>query len=343
MVKLFVQRPRAAPLTPAEEDAEAAQERDEPGNALKNAIRQRPDCPVSGVLIDPAGFVLTSVFNVDDDGGDKDRALPIVAELSDGKTRLGVQQMGRNLGQDVCLLQLVPLEGQKMPNLEKMFIPLAKDPNLREGRFVTVLGFSEDGLVPTRTLGIVSALGRLDGGVVQTDALINYGNSGGAVVDLLGKLVGIASHVRTSTAWSLPNTGVGFFAQSDKILATLEDLKLGFKLGNIIKPPRPFEGFKVDETQPEYQGVKIEKIEIDSLAYKARLVIGDIILHVDGFDTPNNPTLVQVLKAHVPGNIVFVEGVRLNADGSAQGLRHDAGAEIRCADLSEYSARLHSF
>jgi S1-C subfamily serine protease len=265
----------------------------EPGGesrtSLVRRLRQRPNAPVSGVIVDPQGYILTSAFNVEGEVN------AIEAQLHDG-TVLPAQLLGRHFGLDIAVLKIQPPKGGILPSLA-----LIDDPDLKIGRFVAVLGSSEDG-PPTHTLGIVSALGRLDGIAVQTDALVNYGNSGGPVVDLRGRLVGIAAHVQTTADWSQQNSGVGFFTQSDKILACLDDLKAS---RDMRAPSRPFLGIQPADAV-EVRGVKLEKIVDGSAAATAKLQAGDIIIAVDGMDTYSWAALVAVLKAHQPGDSVEI-------------------------------------
>jgi S1-C subfamily serine protease len=269
--------------------------------SLMTRLRQRPDAPVSGVIIDSEGYILTSAFNVEGD------VCALDVQLNDG-TSIPATLLGRDLGLDVAVLKIEHPKGLLLPA-----IPLAGDPELKIGRFIAILGSSEEG-PPTRTLGIVSALGRLDGTAVQTDALTNYGNSGGAVVDLNGKLVGIASQVRTHTDWS-ENSGVGFFTQSDKIIQSLADLKAG---RNIKAPARPFLGVSHVENATEVRGVKLEEVIPASAAANARLQAGDVIVAVDGMDTQSWPALVRILKAHHPGDSIEITYQRGSVTTRAQ-------------------------
>jgi len=258
--------------------------------SLVRRLRQRPDAPSSGVIFDSEGYILTSAFNVEGE------VLSIDAQLADGTT-LPATLLARHLGFDIAVLKIEPPRGRILPAM-----PLNAEPALCIGRYVTVLGSSEDSPSVTQTMGIVSAIGRLDGCAVQTDALINYGNSGGAVVDLRGRLVGIAAHVRTNTDWS-HNSGVGFFTQSDKIIACMADLKAG---RDIKAPVRPFLGVSPVDNATDIRGVKLEEVLTGSAASDARLVPGDVIIAVDGMDTHSWPALVRVLKAHKPGDTIEI-------------------------------------
>jgi putative serine protease PepD len=133
-------------------------------------------------------------------------------------------------------------------------------------------------------------------------------------VDLNGKLVGIASQVRTHTDWS-ENSGVGFFTQSDKIIQSLADLKAG---RNIKAPARPFLGVSHVENATEVRGVKLEEVIPASAAANARLQAGDVIVAVDGMDTQSWPALVRILKAHHPGDSIEITYQRGSVTTRAQ-------------------------
>ena len=299
LVKLYVTRPEIAPVS---KNPDGTPKPLTPAQRIKN----RPDAPVTGVIFDPQGFILTSAFNVEGDD-DADTPPVIVALLANG-TKLPARRLGRHFGLDVAVLKIEKPKDQELP-----FIKLEPAPELRLGRCVTVLGWTEEGAA-TRTMGVVSAIGRLDGGVVQTDALINYGNAGGAVIDLRGHLVGIASQVKPERIWSQINSGVGFFAQSDKILADIGDLMFSRDMRE------PFGYFSGDEIKPDLRGVRIEKVEPGSVAESALLKVDDVILVVDGMDTPNWPTLVKVLKAHKPGSQIDITCLREGHRFEAQAL-----------------------
>jgi S1-C subfamily serine protease len=150
---------------------------------------------------------------------------------------------------------------------------------------------------------------------VQTDAMINYGNCGGPVVDLRGRMVGLAAHVRTDVDCSQQNSGVGFFTQSDKIIAALPDLKAG----RDMKSPA---GYFLDVASTGLvrvaRGVKLDEVVPGSLAAGAKLQPGDVIVAVDGMDTHSCAALVQVLRAHKPGDMIEITYVRGTATGRAQ-------------------------
>ncbi|MCY3017988.1 MAG: S1C family serine protease, partial [Planctomycetota bacterium] len=232
----------------------------------------------------------------------------IDVQLPSGKS-VPAELLGRHFGLDVAVLKVEPAPGDALPA-----VPLAEDPALQIGRFVAVLGASEAG-PPTHTAGIVSALARLDGCAVQTDALVNYGNAGGPVVDLRGRLVGLAAHVQTQADWSQQNCGVGFFTQSDKIIAALPDLKAG---RDIKAPAGFFLQPNMVEGPAEPRGVKLEAIQPGSVAAAAKLQAGDIVAAVDGMDTHSWQALVRVLKVHKPGDMIEITYQRAGVTNRVQ-------------------------
>jgi S1-C subfamily serine protease len=257
---------------------------------LSERLRVRPGTPATGVIVEAAGYVLTSASNVADDVES--------IEVRVGAHTLKAELLGRHFGLDVALLKVEPPPGETLPALA-----LADDPALEIGRFVTILGASEDSTGPTQTTGIVSALERLGGCAVQTDALVNYGNTGGPVIDLRGRLVGLAAHLWTQTDWSQQNSGVGFFTQSDKIVAAMTDLKAK----RDMKAPA---GFFVEPKSPgaaaDGRGIKVEDVVRGSVAENAKLQAGDTILAVDGMDTQTPAALVRVLQAHKAGDTIEI-------------------------------------
>ena len=283
--------------------------------SLVRRLRQRPDGPVSGVIFDPEGYILTSAFNIDGD------VISFDVQLAHGEV-YPATLLGRDNGLDVALLKIQPPHDVTLPT-----ISLAADPELKIGRFVTVLGSSEEGL-PTHTGGIISALGRLDGAAVQTDALINYGNSGGPVVDLNGRLIGIASQVsiKPRSDFSQQNSGVGFFAQSDKILISMADLKAGH---DIKAPPSPFLGVVSSMDAPETRGVRLKDVLTGSAAASAKLLPGDVIVAVDGMDTHSWPALVRILKAHNPGDTIEITYQRGTVTTRTQTVLKSRDREVR--------------
>lgn len=172
-------------------------------------------------------------------------------------------------------------------------LPISDSDNLNVGDFVVAIG-NPFGLGQTITTGVVSALGRTGLGIegyenfIQTDASINPGNSGGALVNLNGELVGI------NTAIIAPgggNVGIGFAIPANMMRRVADQIldhgevsrgQIGVAIQDIT--PELQEAFDLENGQ---KGVLITEVIEDSEAEKAGLKSGDVILSVDGKETPN--------------------------------------------------------
>ena len=165
----------------------------------------------SGVIVDAEnGYIVTNHHVID-------RADEVVVGLADGR-RLPATLVGSDPQVDLAVLQV---EGDGLAALE-----FAESSAVRVGDFVVAIG-NPFGLESTVTSGIVSALGRTGLGIegfeafIQTDASINLGNSGGALVDLTGKLVGINTAIVSPGRGSV---GIGFAIPSDLVKAIMMQL-----------------------------------------------------------------------------------------------------------------------
>ena len=122
-------------------------------------------------------------------------------------------------------------------------------------------------------------------------------------MDLHGRLIGIASRIKTKTDWSQQNCKVGFFTPSDKIIACLDCLKAGQDLKAL---PHAFLGVSPLEGTADTLGVTLEEVITGSSADQAKLRRGDVILALDGADTPSWVSLVRLLKTRKPGDNVQI-------------------------------------
>ncbi len=226
----------------------------------------------SGVIIDAdAGFVVTNHHVVDD-------ASEISVQLADGRT-LEAELLGSDSSTDVALLQ-VPAE-----NLIE--VQLADSEQVRVGDFVVAIG-NPFGIGQTVTHGIVSALGRTGlnnnnyEDFIQTDAAINVGNSGGALIDMQGQLIGINTAIISGDGG---NNGIGFAVPVDMVSAVVEHLKrdgevrrgmLGVTITSVS--PSIKEALNVDVDA----GALVTSVLPGSAAEKAGIEISDVIVEIDG-------------------------------------------------------------
>jgi len=228
----------------------------------------------SGVIVDAEnGYVLTNNHVVKD-------AFEITITLSDGREMLA-EILGRDPDTDIAVLQV---QADKLTQ-----VPFADSSRLRVGDFVVAIG-NPFGLGQTVTSGIVSALGRSGLGIesyedfIQTDASINLGNSGGALVNLRGELVGINTAIFGSGGGS-GNIGIGFAIPINMAHDIMQQLiehgevrrgRLGVQGQDLT--PQLAQAFGLSLTS----GIIIIQIENGSPAHKAGLQVGDVVVSANG-------------------------------------------------------------
>lgn len=226
----------------------------------------------SGVIVDSRkGYVVTNHHVID-------RADTITVILRDGR-RLQAKVIGSDPETDVAVIQV------KETDLSSL--PLASSDALRVGDFVVAIG-NPFGLGQTVTSGIVSALGRTGLGLqgyedfIQTDAPINVGNSGGALVNLRGELVGINTAILAPGGGSV---GIGFAIPSNIVKRLMEQLvrygeiqrgQLGVVIQDLTDDLAQAFGIHQNE------GALIAQVMPDSAAERAGLKAGDVVLSING-------------------------------------------------------------
>jgi len=251
----------------------------------------------SGVIIDASkGYVLTNDHVIK--GADK-----IKVQLSDGR-EFDAKLIGDDKQTDIALIQL---DGAK--SLTQ--IAVADSDQLKVGDFVVAIG-TPFGLGQTATSGIVSALGRsglnLEGleNFIQTDAAINRGNSGGALVNLHGELVGLNTAILSSAGG---NIGIGFAIPGNMAINLAQQLmtsgevkrgQLGVKgtemTADIAK------AFNVDAKN----GAFVNEVLPGSAAAKAGIKAGDIITSIDDKPVRNFAELRVKIGTAAPGQEVKI-------------------------------------
>lgn len=243
-------------------------------NGPREQVQERPFRGLgSGVIIDAEnGYVVTNNHVIDG-------ASEILVTLKDGE-QYDAEVIGTDANSDIALLKIK--DGEGLTEIE-----IGSSADLRVGDFVVAIG-NPFGLGQTVTSGIVSALGRSGLGIeeienfIQTDAAINSGNSGGALVTLDGKLVGINTAILGPNGG---NIGIGFAIPSDMMEALVQQLiefgevrrgVLGVR-GNDLTPDIA-EALNLDANQ----GAFIAEVVPESAAAEAGLQSGDVIIAVNG-------------------------------------------------------------
>jgi S1-C subfamily serine protease len=193
-------------------------------------------------------------------------------------------------------------------------VTLAAPGDVRVGDQVLAIGYALDlDGDPTVTSGIVSALDRaLDtndgvlGGLIQTDAAISSGNSGGPLVNARGELVGINTLVAADRAGASAN-GLGFAVSNEDVAAAIERLRA--QAGG-EPAPSGFLGVELASRTDGGSGALVRSIVPDSPAEQIGLREGDAVIAVDGRAISGQAGLVAVIRAREPGDEVTVEAVR---------------------------------
>ena len=228
----------------------------------------------SGVIVDSSGLILTNNHVV---GG----ADEIQITLSDGRS-FEATVVGTDSHTDVAVVRLVDPPQDLVP------LPYGDSDALRLGEVVLAIG-NPFGIGQTVTMGIVSATGRSDLGIVdyenfiQTDAAINPGNSGGALVNMNGELVGINTAIISGSGGY---QGIGFAVPSQMVRTIADDLLEDGKVS------RGFLGVSIQDIDESLaaamdlkkvnQGVIIGHVSRGSAADKAGMRVGDVVLEFNG-------------------------------------------------------------
>jgi serine protease Do len=274
----------------------------------------------SGVVVSRDGLILTNHHVVDG-------AEEIVIETTDDRT-YRAKLVGSDPPSDLAVLKV---EGANLPALG-----LADSDRVRVGDVVLAVG-NPLGIGQTVTQGIISAKGRATGlgdgsfeDFLQTDAPINRGNSGGALVSTTGELVGINSQILSPSGGSI---GIGFAIPSNMARNVMEQLvatgrvRRG-KVGVVIQPLNADIASSLGLQQA--RGALISEVEPNGPAATAGIRRGDVVIAVNGQPVANSNAFRNRVASTQPGTPVTLTIVR---DGREQQLR------VTLAELTPETAR----
>lgn len=252
----------------------------------------------SGVIVDPEGHIVTNhhvIANADE----------IRVQLADGRAATA-RIVGRDADSDLALLKI---ELKALP-----VMPLGRSDRLRVGDVVLAIG-NPIGLSQTVTHGIVSATSRGQLGVatfenfIQTDAPINFGNSGGALIDSSGELVGINTAI---VAKNLGVEGIGFAIPVNMVRGVLSDL---ISKGRVVRGwigivPEDVSDEQAAELRLARGGVVVANLYVASPALQSGMQLGDLITEVDGTAVRSAQETVARIATRNPGDTVTIKGLR---------------------------------
>jgi Do/DeqQ family serine protease len=244
----------------------------------------------SGVIISPRGYVLTNHHVVE-------AADEIEVGLANGK-KLRARLVGSDPESDLAVLQI---QAEGLP-----VITFGDDQGLRLGDIVLAIG-NPLGVGQTVTMGIVSGLHRTGLGIntfenfIQTDAAINQGNSGGALIDTAGNLVGINTAILSQTGGSI---GIGFAIPASTARSVTESI---IAKGSVV---RGWIGVEAQEITrelaesfklPGTEGALIANVIAGGPAARAGVKSGDVLRAVDGKRVGNPGEMLNLVAALAPG------------------------------------------
>ncbi len=266
----------------------------------------------SGVIISKDGYIVTNNHVIE-------KADEIEVTLNDN-SKYTAKLIGTDPQTDIALLKV---EGKDLPN-----IPFGNSDNLKVGEWVLAVG-NPFNLTSTVTAGIVSAKGR--GGIgsfnqgniqsfIQTDAAINRGNSGGALVNTNGELVGINTAIYSQTGdfagygFAVPISIAGKVVADIKEFGTVQRAVLGVQIGDVAaakeSDPEKTKNIKVNE------GAYVGGFAEMSPAKQAGVEEGDVITAVNGVKVKNVSELQDQINRFRPGDKVKLDIVRGATDKS---------------------------
>ena len=265
----------------------------------------------SGVIISADGYIVTNNHVVD--GADE-----LMVTLNDNK-----EYSARIIGADATTdLALIKIDAKQLPAIQ-----IANSDDVKVGEWVLAVG-NPLGLNNTVTAGIVSAKARTMGqgvsSMIQTDAAINQGNSGGALVNTRGELIGINAMIYSQTG---SNIGYGFAIPTAIMNKVVDDIK---QYGSVQRAMIGIAGTDVNiyvDSEKEkgneidlgtMEGIYVAEITEGGAAEDAGMKKGDVITHIDGEKVTKFGELTGIMAQKRPGDKVTVTYLRNKKKLTAQ-------------------------
>ncbi len=243
----------------------------------------------SGVIISSDGYIVTNNHVIN-------KANQLQVTLNNNRT-YNAELIGTDPNSDIALIKIDPEE--KLP-----YLAFGDSDHTKIGEWVLAVG-NPFNLTSTVTAGIVSAKARNLGknqSFIQTDAAVNPGNSGGALVNTNGDLVGINTAITSQTG---SYVGYSFAVPSNIAKKVVQDI---LEYGNVqkgfmgIRPAPINTRDAIERGINNIDGVYIELVEEESAAQEAGIIVGDIIKKVDEIDVHKYPDLTGYLSTKRPGD-----------------------------------------
>lgn len=259
----------------------------------------------SGFIISADGYILTNAHVVENAD-----ALEVIRTLPDGSEKKYVASVtGVDTALDLALLKIS--DTTPLP-----FLSLAKEIESKSGHWTIAIG-SPFGLAQTVTVGVISALrqsimiaDRKYDNIIQTDAAINQGNSGGPLLNIAGEVIGINSAIFTPSGGF---AGIGFAIPSTEVLKILPALKQGGKTAAAWAGMQliPLNSVLVRQLGlPVPFGALVESVVAGSPAEKSGLRRGDLIVMCDAITVQNPTDVVTLISKRKTGSSMELTVIR---------------------------------
>ena len=282
---------------------------DELPPALRELLQDLPserlwDSLGSGVAIDNEGHILTALHVIE---GAEDIEVHF-SDAQQGMVTARATIVGVDAATDLALLRL---DSSVLPPA----IPMGSSDNVRVGDAVLTVGYPRRDLMNQKSVskGIVSALGIPRDGLpiveyIQTDAAMNYGNSGGALINASGELIGINSFIYSESGGS---DGIGFAVPVNKAMIVVEQLVsqgvvtpgyLGVITGEMLPPESSGTFFG----RRDIEGLLVEQVTVSSPAESAGVRAGDVMTAIDGRVIRSVIRAIEQINRKAPGQQVLL-------------------------------------
>lgn len=268
-----------------------------------NQPDRQPRASGSGVIVSKNGYIITNNHVIEN-------AQSLAVIFTDG-SRHDATLVGTDPLMDVAVIQVK----DAVPGVAA----LGDSSALQPGETVIAIGSPLGDFKNSVTVGVVSALNRTVGGdapegLIQTDAAINHGNSGGPLVNLHGQVIGINTLVVRGTDYTGDQAeGLGFSIPSNSVKTVSDQLIAN---GKVVYPYLGVSYGMIDadiaaqQNLPVQDGALVGQVQANGPASKAGLESGDIITAIDGTKLGSNNSLRQVLLQHKPGDTVKLDVLR---------------------------------
>jgi len=282
---------------------------DELPPALRELLQDLPserlwDSLGSGVAVNNNGYILTALHVIE---GAEDIEVHF-SDVQQGTVTARATIVGVDTATDLALLKI---DSDILPPA----VPMGSSDNVRVGDTVLTVGYPRRDLMNQKSVsrGIVSALGIPRDGLpiveyIQTDAAMNYGNSGGALINARGELIGINSFIYSESGGS---DGIGFAVPVNKALIVVEQLisqgvvtpgYLGVITGEMLTPESSDTFFG----RPDIEGLLVEQVTASSPAETAGVQAGDVMTAIDGRAIGSVIRAIEQINRKAPGQQVLL-------------------------------------